>query len=609
MLYPQQNDLRNLLDLSGFWDFQLDPQEKGEAEGWYDGISTPRSIAVPASWNEQFQDTRDYLGIAWYERHFYVPQGWHGERIFIRVGSANYAAKVWINGELVGQHEGAHLPFAFDISEHIIWGQPNVITIMVDSKLTPTRVPPGNVQGGIMAGFGQGHPKTNFDFFPYAGLNRPVVLFTVPPQHIEDITVSTEIESSDDGDQGVVLVQVKASGIQTGKLQLSDGESALECELTFDNGKAEAQLLVADARLWSPDDPHLYQLAAILHEKQDGSTRIVDRYTLDVGIRTVEVKGHQILLNGQPILLKGFGKHEDFAITGRGFLPPLIVKDYSLLKWIGANSYRTAHYPYSEEEMMMADRHGVLIIDETPAVGLSFEDGDEAIAERLRVCKQQLEELIARDKNHPSVIMWSVANEPFPPDMMRRFQGGEVPPVPDETTQFFGELFDLARELDSSRLVTVVGVMGGPVEWLALSDVVLINRYFGWYVQGGQLDTGAQMLANELDMLYTQLQKPMIISEFGADTIAGHHSDPPEMFSEEYQVEFIRQYLDVAAERDFMAGMHIWNFADFKTGQGTFRTKAMNLKGVFTRDRRPKMAAHFLRERWGKSSPEGTNQG
>ena len=597
MLYPQQNDLRNLLDLSGFWNFQLDPEETGEAQGWYHGVRTPRTIAVPASWNEQFQDTRDYLGVAWYERQIYVPQSWQGQRIFIRVGSANYAAKVWINGEMVGTHEGAHLPFACEISDQVAWGEPNVVIIMVDSKLTPTRVPPGNVKGGIMAGFGQGYPKTNFDFFPYAGLNRPVVLFTVPPQHIEDITVVTGIEQGDDTSHGLITVDVKAKGTHTGKLALTDAESHIACELTIENGTAVASFSVPNARLWSPDDPHLYQLTVTLYEESDG-TKVIYRYTLDVGIRTVEVKGHQILLNGQPIFLKGFGRHEDFAITGRGLLPPLIVKDYSLLKWIGANSYRTAHYPYSEEEMMMADRHGVLIIDEIPAVGLSFEDGDEAIAERLRMCKQQLDELIARDKNHPSVIMWSVANEPFPPNMMQRFLGDEVPPVPATTTEFFRDLFDLARDLDPTRLVTVVGVMGGPVEWLALADVVLINRYFGWYMQGGQLAEGAVMLANELDMLYAQLQKPIVVSEFGADTVTGHHSDPPEMFSEEYQVEFIRRYLDVAAERPFMAGMHVWNFADFKTGQGTFRVQAMNLKGVFTRDRRPKMAAHFLRERW-----------
>jgi beta-glucuronidase len=140
--------------------------------------------------------------------------------------------------------------------------------------------------------------------------------------------------------------------------------------------------------------------------------------------------------------------------------------------------------------------------------------------------------------------------------------------------------------------------MGGPVEWLDLGDVICINRYWGWYTQGGQIDAGAKTLAQELDSLHEQTGKPIVLTEFGADTLAGMHSDPPEMWTEEYQVEFLRSYLDVAAERPFVAGLHVWNFADFKTGQGSRRAGGLNLKGIFTRDRRPKMAAHLLRERW-----------
>ena len=176
MLYPQQNERRNLFDLSGFWDFKLDPDEMGEQEGWFNGLPAPRTIAVPGSWNEQFQDTRDYLDAAWYLRETYVPQGWRGQKITLRVGSANYAARVWVNGALVGEHLGGHLPFAFDVTEQIAWDRPNVIAIRVENRLTPTRVPPGNVVRGAMGGFMGSYPSTNFDFFPYAGLHRPVIL-------------------------------------------------------------------------------------------------------------------------------------------------------------------------------------------------------------------------------------------------------------------------------------------------------------------------------------------------------------------------------------------------------------------------------------------------
>jgi beta-glucuronidase len=160
-------------------------------------------------------------------------------------------------------------------------------------------------------------------------------------------------------------------------------------------------------------------------------------------------------------------------------------------------------------------------------------------------------------------------------------------------------MYAQTRQLDATRPITMVGVMNGPTEWLGIFDVVSLNRYYGWYALGGRLDQAAQVLERELDALHKSFGKPIIITEFGTDTVAGAHSQPDEMWSEEYQVEFLRRYLDVAAKKPYMAGLHVWNFADFKTGQGIIRMAGMNLKGVFTRDRRPKMAAHFLRSRWG----------
>ena len=594
MLFPQQNDCRNTLDLSGFWSFKLDPDEVGERQRWFNDLSNARQIAVPASWNEQFEDTRDYLGMAWYVRKTFVPSAWKDQNVFLRVGSANYAAKVWVNGKFIGEHYGGHLPFAFDISEQLNWQAENTIAINIENHLKPTRVPPGNVQGGAMSTMMGSYPSANFDFFPYAGLHRPVSLFALPETHIEDVTVVTELEQS----TGIVNVTVKqANGNVEGKVILEGENAGLESTLSFSDGEATASFRVPNAKLWSPAAPYLYKLNIVLN---DGD-KVIDRYALDIGIRTVEVRGKELLLNGEPIFLKGFGKHEDFPIHGRGLNMPLLVRDTSLFKWLGANSYRTAHYPYSEEALQLADREGILIIDETPAVGLFFEDGPENIVTRLEQCKTQLSTLISRDKNHPSVIMWSVANEPFPPHMIQRFMGGEVPPLDPATTDFFKELFNIARTQDPSRLATVVGIHGCPNEWLELSDIICINRYYGWYSETGQIEVGKAKLEQELDALYADLQKPMIVSEFGTDTVAGSHSNPPEMFTEEYQVEFLRAYLDAADARDFMVGMHVWNFADFKTGQGTRRVNGLNLKGVFTRDRRPKMAAHFLRERWQKN--------
>jgi len=595
MLYPQQNPIRNLFDLSGVWDFQADPRDVGETERWHLGVPEARPIAVPGSWNEQYADLYNYLGAAWYVREFHAPRGWRDQRILVRVGSANYAAEMWVNGQKVGGHSGGHLPFECDVTDTVSWDGPNTLAIRVENELKPTRVPAGNMPprgGGAMALMG-GYPSSTFDFFPYAGLHRPVWLFAVPQTHITDIAVATEI----DGTTGVVKLGVTQNGAGGAvTITLSGNGGVHETRTGFQGDRATGQIAVPDARLWSTEDPHLYQATITLI---DADGQVADVYALPVGIRTVQATAEGLLLNGKPVYLKGFGRHEDFFASGRGLNLPLLVKDYALLKWIGANSYRTSHYPYSEEEMMMADRQGILIIDEIPAVSMSFEDGDANIAARLAQAKRQLHELIARDKNHPSVIMWSVANEPMPPDMFKRFaDGGGPSPLDAVGRAFLRELTDLARALDATRPVTLVGVMGGPLDWLELADIVCINRYWGWYTQGGQLDAGLEMLARELDGLHAALGKPIIITEFGADTVAGLHSHPAKMFSEEYQTEFLRGYLAVAAARPFVIGLHVWNFADFQAVQSVNRVGGMNLKGVFTRQREPKMAAHMLRERW-----------
>ena len=586
LLLPQRNQVRDLVDLSGLWEFQLDPNEQGEAGRWFDRLPAPRPIAVPCSWNELFDDARDYLGLAWYLHRTWVPPRWRGGRVFVRVGSANYAAKVWVNGRPVAQHLGGHLPFAADVTEAVAWDRPNVIAIAVENKQLPERVPAGpSPAGGLFSGLTGGYPATTYDFFPFAGLHRQVVLYSVPQTFIADVTVVTDVEGRD----GIVRVRASASGGYSGRgtLRLSGSETPL----AFRNGDAEAVVRVPSARLWHPGDPHLHPLTVTLGAGKD----VTDAYSLEIGIRTVAVRGDQLLLNGEPVILRGFGKHEDFPVNGRGLNVPLLVRDGELLKWVGANSYRTSHYPYSEEAMLLADRLGLLVIDEIPAVSLNFNDGEDLVAGRLTQCLQQIEELVVRDRNHPSVIMWCVANEPMAGTPLR----GDAPAAAvDAGTRFFKHLLERTRALDASRPVTLVGVQGGPPEWLGLFDVVAVNRYYGWYTLGGRLDQAAEALGRELDELHKRFGKPILLTEFGADTVAGAHSQPEEMWSEEYQVGLLRRYLDVAAKRPFVAGLHVWNFADFKTGQGIIRMGGLNLKGVFTRDRRPKMAAHFLRSRW-----------
>jgi len=588
MLYPQQNAVRNRIDLSGIWQFQADPAATGDADGWALQLAAPRPMAVPGSWNEQYEDLFNYLGLGWYATECYVPGAWRGQRIMLRVGSACYHARVFINGVAVGAHDGGHLPFDCDIGAQVRWDAPNRISIAVENELRPNRVPAGNINSpiGAFASF----PRTTYDFFPFAGLHRPVIPYSVPPGGIDDITVTTDI----DGAAGEVAVAVRlaAPDERGGMLRLSGDGFAAEAALSFTAGVAHARIRVPQARLWSDRDPFLYQLA--IHAGDD-------QYALPIGIRTIAVDGQQILLNGRPVQLNGFGRHEDFIASGKGLNLPLLVKDYQLMKWTGANAYRTSHYPYSDEEMQLADREGFLIIDEIPAVSLQFED-DAICAERLAVCTRQLDALIARDKNHPSVVMWCVANEPMPANL--RLAGGAGSDQPDPTVargqRFLDALVAQARALDPTRLVTVVGIMGGPAEWLAQSDVICINRYWGWYVLGGQLDQALAMLEQELDQTWQAFQRPVIVTEFGADTYAGMHGHPAVMWTEEYQAAYIRGHLAVAARKPYVAGMQVWNFADFAAVQSIMRVGGLNMKGVFTRTRTPKMAAHVLREFWSR---------
>jgi beta-glucuronidase len=232
--------------------------------------------------------------------------------------------------------------------------------------------------------------------------------------------------------------------------------------------------------------------------------------------------------------------------------------------------------------MDLADRLGFLVIDETPAVDLFF--AEQGLERRLELCRQYTQELIQRDKNHPSVIAWSLANEPH----SRR----------PAAKPFFQDLYDLAKTLDHTRPVTVVTHVGVDEEAFEFLDFMCLNRYYSWYSEPGQIELGCQRLSAELDALYARFHKPLVLTEFGADTLAGYHAEQPEMFSEEYQAELIERYLAVSAGKPYVVGEHVWNLCDFKTAQEVKRFGGMNLKGVFTRERRPKMAAHALRRLW-----------
>jgi len=590
LLYPHESPTRATRDLSGLWRFQLDPGDRGEADRWFaEGLPRPRQIPVPCSWNDLFDDARDYFGTAWYETEFQLDPGWRGRRIHLRFGSAVYHARVWLNGEYLGEHLGGHLPFAFDVTGRAHEGGPNRLTVSVENKFELGRVPTS--PDPKTARFYQGdYPQTAYDFFPYCGLHRPVWLFATPDIHVHDVTVTTALA----GDAGLVDVAFAVNGNWSGpaSVTLTGGPKPITVKVAVKNGAAQAQVRLPGVRTWSPQDPFLYRLNVRL-----GGDAPIDDYPMKVGVRTVAIRGSEILLNGKPVFLTGFGKHEDFAIHGKGLDLPVLVRDFELLKWIGANSFRTSHYPYSEEALMLADEYGFLVIAESPAVSLIFMDPPDILEARLRRLSGAVSEMIHRDKNHPCILFWSLANEPIPKPF---HTVNDAPPgAVDAGTQFFKRLFAHARTLDKTRPFAICSVQNGPFEWVSQGDVICTNSYNGWYAVSGQIDEGVKTLDKELKALRDYCgDKPIFVSEFGADAVAGTHAHPPEMWSEDYQADLIEAYYRALRRHPYVVGTHPWAFADFKTAQSIMRVGSLNQKGVFTRDRRPKLAATRLRALW-----------
>lgn len=315
----------------------------------------------------------------------------------------------------------------------------------------------------------------------------------------------------------------------------------------------------------------------------------------------MRVDGTRFLINEKPFYFKGYGKHEDTFPAGRGLNLPMNVKDISLMKWQGANSFRTSHYPYSEEMMRLCDEEGIVVIDETTAVGVNLQFGGGANFHGKKIStfdpeygvqtqehhKEVVRDLIARDKNHACVVMWSIANEPDS--------------AAEGAYEYFAPLYELARECDPQKrpctLVSVQFANGPETDCSAkLSDVICLNRYYGWYACSADLETAEKLLRDELEG-WEKIGKPVIFTEYGADTVMGLHDTTPVMYTEEYQVDYYKVNNAVFDSFDFVVGEQVWNFADFATSQSLLRVQG-NKKGIFTRDRKPKLAAHYFRERW-----------
>ena len=502
-------------------------------------LSNPIPMPVPAAYNDLREglDFREHRGWVFYQRKISLPAFVRGQRVVLRCDAVTHHARVYLNGRLICEHRGGFLPFEAEITNWLLPGQENLLTIAADNTIDSNTLPVGGKAETGTDGAQKPRNIPNFDYFNYSGIIRPVRLYTTPPDYIQDIALTAQLEGPD------ALLHYEID---------TRGKGACQIDVLDEEGRHVAQgqglsgtLRLEKVHLWQPGQAYLYQVRVTFGQ---------DAYTLPYGVRTVQAEGTRFLINGRPFYFKGYGRHEDTFPAGRGL---------NLRFGGGANFGGQQGHTFDPETGVQTQAHH----------------------------RQVLEEMIGRDKNYACVVMWSIANEPD--------SSGEG------AYEYFAPPFSLARKLDpQSRPCTLVSMQpfdNPDAEPMAdctcrLSDVICLNRYYGWYTAGGDLEGAEELLRRELDR-WKALGKPLIFTEYGADAVLGLRDTLPAPYTEEYQVEYYRMNNRVFDQYDFVVGEQAWNFADFATSPSLLRIQG-NRKGLFTRDRRPKLAAHYFRQRW-----------
>ncbi|KAF2368565.1 Glycoside hydrolase family 2 catalytic domain [Trinorchestia longiramus] len=597
-LYPRASPSREVKSLDGVWNFRLSPKDdpdKGFRESWFSApLSTTGEViamAVPSSYNEATQDKniREHIGWAWYDSDFYVPSRWakENQRVVLRFGSITYNSIVYLNGKTITSHVGGHLPVMADVTSALNYSSKNLITVAVNNTLTPETLPQGSIiYHDDLSKYPPGYFEQtyNFDFFNFAGIDRPVYLYTTPLTYIDNVLVVTHVNSS--GSTASASVEYVVTS------ESPSGTDVANCSVTLLDANdtlvvsadgCAGVLSVPQPQLWWPylmDPVAGYQYT--LWVQVYSSAGEVDVYPVKVGLREVAWNTTGVTINGRPLYIRGCGKHEDADIRGKGYDAALVVKDFSLLKWLGANAFRTSHYPYAEEIMDRADAEGIMVIDESPAIGLS---GFQASLQARHIAV--MKEFILRDRNRPGVVMWSVGNEPKSSQAM--------------AADYFKAVVNASKIDDPTRPVTAVLSESVTADLAAQAlDVIWVNRYYSWYTDTGHLEIIQRQTISEFENWHLLYGRPVGISEYGAGSIPGLHMGPSFTWSEEYQTELLLNNFvafDDLRNRGYFMGEMIWNFADFLTPQ-EYKRPAMCMKGLFTRARQPKMAAHVTRARY-----------
>jgi len=608
LLYPAESETRQVRQLDGIWSFRLDEAGAGENEKWYSLPNLPEPtipMPVPASYNDVTQNVtiHRHIGWVWYARDFHIHVT--APRWVLRFQAAHYESRVWVNGQSAVNHSGGHLPFEADITPFLPAGVNTSrvhVVVAINNTLTPTTLPPGELH---IHNPTYRELETPFDFFNYAGIDRSVVLYSTAKSYIDDIGIETQsidFDSQHVAQSATLNYTVTIGGAQSNALrvliQLIDATGVI----VANNSDSQSRFVVENPHLWEPcgmnythpctEESYLYTLQVTLYN-EGAFNDPVDVYRINhVGIRTIRLTDSKFLVNERPFYFHGANAHEDSDIRGKGFDHVILAKHFNLYGWLHGNSFRTSHYPYSDEFYHMADRYGIAIIGETPAVGLRKPNYFSAAT--LAHHKQVVTEMISRDRNHPAVLMWSLANEPL----------SEAP----EAEAYFSAVANFTRPLAAGRPITyVISASYSGDRGIQFFDMICINRYFAWYSQSGRLDQIPSLVTEELANWRQRFpNKPILMSEYGADTVPGLHNDPPFMFTEDYQRDFYLAYHPsfdnvssiIHPDRGFFVGELPWNMFDFATDQSVTRVGGLNRKGLFTRQRQPKAAAFIIKNRY-----------
>lgn len=564
---------RNIISLNGDWNIIIDPYENGyysyryqpRTDGYFENrkpatkselveydFDKSETLKVPGDWNTQKEKLFLYEGTVWYKKSFSLsPKS--NERVFIYFGAVNYSAIVWVNGKKVGEHEGGFTAFNFEITRFVKEGD-NFVIVKVDNKRKA-----------------DGVPTLNTDWWNYGGITRDVYIVKTPDTFIRYYFFQLG-KSTDE-----ISCRVGIDGRDHQPVTLSIPDANINETLPASGGGFYVFDIKAKVKLWSPDDPFLYNIFLI-----SGKDSVKDL----IGFRKIEVKGNDIVLNGNPVFLKGISIHEEAMVKnspeglrgGRAYSEEDAVNLLTAAKELGCNFVRLAHYPHSENMVRQAEKMGIMVWSEIPVYWTIQWENENT----FNNASNQLTEMIRRDRNRAAIIIWSVANEtPNSPARMKFLTG----------------LIAKARQMDKSRLISAATEVKSSRNIFRLEDplseyldVIGVNEYVGWY--SGEPEDAPGIIWE------SKFGKPLIISEFGADAKFGHHGDKDERWTEEYQENLYNQQIKMLRNIPFLRGVTPWILMDFRSPRRPLPgiQDFWNRKGLISEKGEKKLAFKVLQE-------------